>query len=176
MLGKRWITLQFEAFPSFIYHFVPEFQLEILFICRFQGFSFNRYIRNQNCRNTTPTQRICIQLSCELIFFNFFRFFTTIWICDLQYDVTKNNGFIKALCDIRKINPFHTWPCKALRWFNYQWLYTKMRACPLQSVLSDFEDAFNHAPSDEDQREIMLVCDSIRLGGAVLGNQYNLNY
>ena len=53
--------------------------------------------------------------------------------------------------------------------FNYQWLYAKMRACPLQSVLSDFEDAFIHAPTKEDKREIILVCDSIRLGGAVLG-------
>ena len=53
--------------------------------------------------------------------------------------------------------------------FNYQWLYTKMRACPLQSVLSDFEDAFVHAPSKDDKRELTLVCDSIRLGGAVLG-------
>jgi hypothetical protein len=53
--------------------------------------------------------------------------------------------------------------------FNYQWLYAKMRACPLQSVLSDFEDACLHVDSKEDKKELLLVSDSMRLGGAVLG-------
>ena len=35
--------------------------------------------------------------------------------------------------------------------FNYQWLYAKMSACPLQAVLSDFEDACNHV-TDKDAR------------------------
>ena len=58
--------------------------------------------------------------------------------------------------------------------FNYQWLYAKLSACPLQAVLSDFEDATSHIKGvdneSEIKREIMLVADSIRLGGAILGN------
>ena len=52
--------------------------------------------------------------------------------------------------------------------FNYQWLYFKMSACPLQQVLSDFEDACNHLESVHTKREINLVADSLRLGGAIL--------
>ncbi len=53
--------------------------------------------------------------------------------------------------------------------FNYQWLYAKMSACPLQAVLSDFEDACAHVTDKNARREIMLVADSLRLGGAILG-------
>ena len=57
--------------------------------------------------------------------------------------------------------------------FNYQWLYAKLSACPVQAVLSDFEDATSHMKGvdneSEIKREIMLVADSIRLGGAILG-------
>jgi hypothetical protein len=45
-----------------------------------------------------------------------------------------------------------------------------MSACPLQSVLADFEDACKSLDDDKDAiREIMLVADSLRLGGAILG-------
>ena len=44
-----------------------------------------------------------------------------------------------------------------------------MSACPLQAVLSDFEDACNHVEDKDARREIMLVADSLRLGGAILG-------
>ena len=58
--------------------------------------------------------------------------------------------------------------------FNYQWLYAKLSACPVQAVLSDFQDATSHIKGvdneNEIKREIMLVADSIRLGGAILGN------
>ena len=73
--------------------------------------------------------------------------------------------------------PYHLVRCRQFEdlyvnvLFNYQWLYAKMSACPLQAVLSDFEDACNHmneAQKDE-KREIMLVADSLRLGGAILG-------
>ena len=53
--------------------------------------------------------------------------------------------------------------------FNYQLLYAKLSACPLQAVLSDFEDACNHLDNKNTRREIMLVADSLRLGGAILG-------
>ena len=52
--------------------------------------------------------------------------------------------------------------------FNYKWLYTKMCALPLQEVLGDFEDAYNHIKDPDYQKEISLVADSIRLGGATL--------
>ena len=41
----------------------------------------------------------------------------------------------------------------------------------LQAVLSDFEDAYNHLEEDakDVKREIQLVADSLRLGGAILG-------
>ena len=38
--------------------------------------------------------------------------------------------------------------------------------------MSDFEDAYNHLEEDakDVKREIQLVADSLRLGGAILGN------
>ena len=44
-----------------------------------------------------------------------------------------------------------------------------MSACPLQSVLADFEDACKSLDDKDAIREIMLVADSLRLGGAILG-------
>ena len=57
--------------------------------------------------------------------------------------------------------------------FNYQWLYNKMCALPLPEVLGDFEDAIRNIRLDahkEDRihKEIALVADSLRLGGAIL--------
>eukprot|EP00095_Tigriopus_kingsejongensis_P001882 maker-scaffold70_size417918-snap-gene-3.18 protein:Tk01882 transcript:maker-scaffold70_size417918-snap-gene-3.18-mRNA-1 annotation:"leucine-rich repeat and wd repeat-containing protein kiaa1239-like" len=71
--------------------------------------------------------------------------------------------------------PYHLVRCKQFEdlysnvLFNYQWLYAKMSACPLQAVLSDFEDACNRVEDKDAKREIMLVADSLRLGGAILG-------
>ena len=52
--------------------------------------------------------------------------------------------------------------------FNYRWLYAKMSALPLHEVLGDFEDAVNLIEDPKDKKEINLVADSIRLGGAIL--------
>ena len=52
--------------------------------------------------------------------------------------------------------------------FNYKWLYAKMCALPLNEVLSDFEDAVNNIEDPQSKKEINLVADSIRLGGAIL--------
>ena len=52
--------------------------------------------------------------------------------------------------------------------FNYKWLYAKMCALPLNEVLSDFEDAVNNIEDPQAKKEINLVADSIRLGGAIL--------
>ena len=54
--------------------------------------------------------------------------------------------------------------------FNYQWLYAKMSACPLQAVLGDFEDTWDNLTDEHknEKREITLVADSLRLGGAIL--------
>ena len=52
--------------------------------------------------------------------------------------------------------------------FNYRWLYAKMSALPLHEVLSDFEDAVNQIEDVKAKKEINLVADSIRLGGAIL--------
>jgi hypothetical protein len=51
-----------------------------------------------------------------------------------------------------------------------------MSACPLQTVLSDFEDASKHLEDDakDVKREIQLVADSLRLGGAILGEKLKL--
>ena len=71
--------------------------------------------------------------------------------------------------------PYHLVRCRQFEdlyvnvLFNYQWLYAKMSACPLQAVLSDFEDACNHVENKDEKREIILVADSLRLGGAILG-------
>ena len=40
---------------------------------------------------------------------------------------------------------------------------------PFLAVLSDFEDAYNHLDDKVVMREITLVADSLRLGGAILG-------
>ncbi|KAK4290424.1 hypothetical protein Pmani_036667 [Petrolisthes manimaculis] len=55
--------------------------------------------------------------------------------------------------------------------FNYQWLHAKLSSCPLQAVLSDFEDASAHIDDRDQIRELMLVADALRLGGAIL-SQY----
>nr|XP_018912430.1 PREDICTED: NACHT and WD repeat domain-containing protein 2 isoform X2 [Bemisia tabaci] len=52
--------------------------------------------------------------------------------------------------------------------FNYQWLHAKLSSCPLQAVLSDFEDACMNIEDKEATRELMLVADALRLGGAIL--------
>ena len=57
--------------------------------------------------------------------------------------------------------------------FNYQWLYHKMCALPLPEVLCDFEDAVKNIRLDTKKddtihKEINLVADSLRLGGAIL--------
>ncbi|XP_033222269.1 NACHT and WD repeat domain-containing protein 2 [Belonocnema kinseyi] len=54
--------------------------------------------------------------------------------------------------------------------FNYEWLHAKLSSCPLQAVLSDFEDACNNIDDQNLVREMMLVADALRLGGAILGN------
>lgn len=52
--------------------------------------------------------------------------------------------------------------------FNYEWLHAKLCSCPLQAVLSDFEDAYQHCEDHEAKREILLVADAMRLGGAIV--------
>ena len=52
--------------------------------------------------------------------------------------------------------------------FNYKWLFAKMSALPLNEVLGDFEDAVQHIQDAQARKEINLVADSIRLGGAIL--------
>ncbi|XP_073979529.1 NACHT and WD repeat domain-containing protein 2 isoform X2 [Rhodnius prolixus] len=52
--------------------------------------------------------------------------------------------------------------------FNYQWLHAKLSSCPLQSVLSDFEDACANIEDRDVTRELILVADALRLGGAIL--------
>ncbi|KAK1124231.1 hypothetical protein K0M31_006606 [Melipona bicolor] len=54
--------------------------------------------------------------------------------------------------------------------FNYEWLHAKLSSCPLQAVLSDFEDAYSFIDNQNIVRELMLVADALRLGGAILGS------
>ncbi|KAK6631349.1 hypothetical protein RUM44_005875 [Polyplax serrata] len=78
--------------------------------------------------------------------------------------------------NLRKFNelPFHM--VRARRFtdlykhvlFNYEWLHAKLSSCPLQAVLSDFEDACSHIDDREAVRELMLLADALRLGGAIL--------
>ncbi|KAH1018594.1 hypothetical protein HUJ05_006333 [Dendroctonus ponderosae] len=58
--------------------------------------------------------------------------------------------------------------------FNYEWLHAKLSSCPLQSVLSDYEDGCIHIDDKDSKRELMLVADALRLGGAVLGPYPNM--
>lgn len=53
--------------------------------------------------------------------------------------------------------------------FNYDWLHAKLSSCPLQAVLADFEDASINVEDTDSRRELLLVADALRLGGAILG-------
>jgi hypothetical protein len=53
--------------------------------------------------------------------------------------------------------------------FNYDWLHAKLSStCPLQAVLADFEDASYNVEEADAKRELNLVADALRLGGAIL--------
>ncbi|XP_030375810.1 NACHT and WD repeat domain-containing protein 2 [Scaptodrosophila lebanonensis] len=58
--------------------------------------------------------------------------------------------------------------------FNYDWLHAKLSSCPLQAVLADFEDASTNTDDKEAKRELMLVADALRLGGAILAIYPNM--
>lgn len=58
--------------------------------------------------------------------------------------------------------------------FNYEWLHAKLSSCPLQAVLADFEDASANTEDNEAKRELMLVADALRLGGAILAVYPNM--
>lgn len=58
--------------------------------------------------------------------------------------------------------------------FNYDWLHAKLSSCPLQAVLADFEDASTNSEDKESKRELMLVADALRLGGAILAIYPNM--
>lgn len=58
--------------------------------------------------------------------------------------------------------------------FNYEWLHAKLSSCPLQAVLADFEDASTNTDDSESKRELMLVADALRLGGAILAVYPNM--
>ena len=53
----------------------------------------------------------------------------------------------------------------------YDWLQSMFS---FLAVLSDFEDAYNHLDDKGVMREITLVADSLRLGGAILG-KFNIS-
>lgn len=58
--------------------------------------------------------------------------------------------------------------------FNYDWLHAKLSSCPLQSVLADFEDSSAFVDNKDSKRELMLVADALRLGGAILAVYPNM--
>ncbi|CAD7093198.1 unnamed protein product [Hermetia illucens] len=58
--------------------------------------------------------------------------------------------------------------------FNYDWLHAKLSSCPLQAVLADFEDASTNTDDKDAKRELMLVADALRLGGAILAIYPNM--
>ena len=58
--------------------------------------------------------------------------------------------------------------------FNYDWLHAKLSSCPLQAVLADFEDASSNIDDKDAKRELMLVADALRLGGAILAIYPNM--
>lgn len=58
--------------------------------------------------------------------------------------------------------------------FNYDWIHAKLSSCPLQAVLADFEDASCNTDDKDAKRELMLVADALRLGGAILAVYPNM--
>lgn len=58
--------------------------------------------------------------------------------------------------------------------FNYDWIHAKLSSCPLQAVLADFEDASVNNDDKDARRELMLVADALRLGGAILAVYPNM--
>ncbi|KAG1670315.1 NACHT and WD repeat domain-containing protein 2 [Nymphon striatum] len=52
--------------------------------------------------------------------------------------------------------------------FNYEWLHSKLKVCPLQAILADFEDVKIRLTNKQDMRDTNLVADALRLSGSVL--------
>lgn len=40
--------------------------------------------------------------------------------------------------------------------FNYEWLYAKLSSCPLQAILSDYEDCSIHL-EDKDAKRLIFI-------------------
>lgn len=47
-------------------------------------------------------------------------------------------------------------------------MHAKLSSCPLQAILADFEDAAANIEEADTRRELNLVADALRLGGAIL--------
>ena len=47
-------------------------------------------------------------------------------------------------------------------------MHAKLSSCPLQAILADFEDAATNIEEADTRRELNLVADALRLGGAIL--------
>ena len=85
------------------------------------------------------------------------------------------NGFLSRF-NLRKFSelPFHL--IRAERFedlfnevlFNYSWLHAKLSSCPLEYVVADFQEAYENLKDSEAKREVLMVQDTLKLGGSIL--------
>jgi hypothetical protein len=52
--------------------------------------------------------------------------------------------------------------------FNYQWLHAKLSSCPLEAVISDFQEAGDALREPADRRQVLMVQDALKLGAGIL--------
>ena len=52
--------------------------------------------------------------------------------------------------------------------FNYLWLHAKLSSCPLEQVVSDFQEAADALKDPVDRRQVLMVQDVLKLGAGIL--------
>ena len=52
--------------------------------------------------------------------------------------------------------------------FNYLWLHAKLSSCPLETVISDFQEASEHLRDPTERRQVLMVQDALKLGAGIL--------
>ena len=52
--------------------------------------------------------------------------------------------------------------------FNYGWLHAKLSSSPLDRIIQDFQDSYENLSCSEDKRQVLMVQDTLKLGGSIL--------
>lgn len=85
----------------------------------------------------------------------------------LRYNLRKLNEMPYHLVKSRRFNELND-----MVLFNFKWLYAKLSAMSVQSVLEDYEEALANAKSNH--HSIKLVMDSLKLSASVIEHHPNM--